>query len=972
VWAAADRIATKRKVGAPSSHSCRVSLVVLAWLLIPNVLQAQAGIGGSLIGVVTDSQGGRLPNAIIVATNPSFATRQTTTSDEEGNYHFRQLFPGTYTIAIELNGFAKAIEENVVVGQGTHLRLDVALIVGSINDEISVSGDAPMIDWRTSTQVVNISSELLRRLPMSSTAGWADFLTLVPGIATNQARLQTYFYQGASHASGGFFVDGADATSVLQGSTLYSQFARETFEDVQVKTSSIDASAPLGFGPIVDIVTRTGTNRWRGSFGITFQPKAWNGRNTPGGETLTVAVAQTDFAVGGPVSREQMWFFASGRLARNATGNSRAARQVTILQGLDSGFSPFDNVWRGQFGFAKIDRRLSTRHGVMASYSRDVVTMGGAQPNELERFRNLVAGGPGYFARVSSVWNSSVVSRMSLGYNGKRQVNDNLGSHLTGVNVHDSAFLAGGRLLGTGTIAVKDASPFPGIDFNVYMWTIAADLSYFRQTRLGSHEVNAGVYLQPRRHNKWTTHYNNEGFQLLEVRLKQPGDPRSGVVPFHKQVFDVAEATTLSVNSSDVAAYLQDVWRATSALTLTSGLRVDRVKRVDQIFGVVTQRSIEVAPRLGLVYMLTSDHHNAIRAHWSRVYDNLSINETTAGTNIVGSKDFYDVEGDGSFSTVFLNPARFERTSNLTIDLHGYHQGKIDEVTLGYRRQLPGQTMIDIGVARRAYRDRPAVVETNGIYTKGVFIGYQDETQNEIYRLTANQWNWPVSSSVQLQVTKRSATFQLIAAYTRQWAHLAGTWQPNDPASFLQPDSFPNRHGVGFVSGCTSGPCADSNSFAAIFGGNWRDHVASVGVSRVLQRGIAVATTYSFQTGPWSGPIVMRLDQEDLRGGPATVRLTNDRVVSNPLATSLRFAFPTRADGQLTLTGMHLWNIRVSRTFRRQRHEIETAADLYNVMNTGADQTFQPGANQRFSPFFAQGAARQFPRAVQVSCHVRF
>jgi outer membrane receptor for Fe3+-dicitrate len=131
-----------------------------------------------------------------------------------------------------------------------------------------------------------------------------------------------------------------------------------------------------------------------------------------------------------------------------------------------------------------------------------------------------------------------------------------------------------------------------------------------------------------------------------------------------------------------------------------------------------------------------------------------------------------------------------------------------------------------------------------------------------------------------------------------------------------------------------------------------------------------LATNYTLQSALWSGPIVTRLAAPDPRFGPATVTLSNGRVVSNPLATTIRFAYPTRDEGQFTLPAVQVWNARIGRDFRLGARRLETALDVFNVTNNEAFYLLENGAHQTFSPLFGQGRQRQTPRAAQIS--VRF
>jgi outer membrane receptor for Fe3+-dicitrate len=131
-----------------------------------------------------------------------------------------------------------------------------------------------------------------------------------------------------------------------------------------------------------------------------------------------------------------------------------------------------------------------------------------------------------------------------------------------------------------------------------------------------------------------------------------------------------------------------------------------------------------------------------------------------------------------------------------------------------------------------------------------------------------------------------------------------------------------------------------------------------------------LATNLSVQSGPYSGPVVTRLAAPDPRFGPPTVTLSNGRVVSNPLATTIRFAYPTRNDRQFALPWLHLWNVRIGRDFRFGVRRFEPAIEIFNLTNHDAFYLIEQGGSQMFSPLFGQGRQRQLPRSAQIS--VRF
>ena len=107
--------------------------------------------------------------------------------------------------------------------------------------------------------------------------------------------------------------------------------------------------------------------------------------------------------------------------------------------------------------------------------------------------------------------------------------------------------------------------------------------------------------------------------------------------------------------------------------------------------------------------------------------------------------------------------------------------------------------------------------------------------------------------------------------------------------------------------------------------------------------------------------------------GPATVTLSNGRVVSNPLATLNRFAFPTRDDGQFKLPALNVINLRVGRDFElTQDRRFQLAVDFFNVGNLARFQGFLSGANQLFNTNYGKGGSVQQPFSAQFSAQFFF
>jgi hypothetical protein len=902
----------------------------------------------------------------------------TATTDQAGVYRFGDLQPGTYTVIAELSGFARVARSPIVVRAGLALDVDVQLRVGGVDETVEVRQETPLLETEHAGQSVNISGEILRAIPLTERREWHGAFTLAPGVtyATFSANNPLFYVHGADATANVIQIDGADMTPAALSSITFVNLSTEAIDDIQIKTSGVDASAPLGLGGIVNIATASGTNRLTGTATLFVQPRQWNDSNNPGGTSSTVDQTQLDLSAGAPVVKDRLWAYLSYRYSDISTGISRSPEQLDALRNLVPGFVPLDTRIAPHFWFAKANARLSARHQVMGFYQYDVNPRRVADPIGFATTEEET-GGLGLSVRLSSIWLDRLTTRFGASYNDKRREIADPGIDLPLQRVYQSTLLSSGRLSGNGLLANR-GSPISAwtVDPNRKV-TLAFDATLIVPDILGEHQVQTGVYGQPLLRLGQESFFVNGGFVIEDVVLRRPGDYSAGTLPFHRQFVDERRFLSSLKEGHDYAFYVQDAWRPAERLTVNAGVRVDRVAWDDVIFDVDAQRSWQIGPRFGVNYAVTSDTRTVARAHWVRVHDQPAAMAPSVGSTSVALRDAYDLDLNGTFETEFVTPATFGLTRGRTIDT-GLHQPFIDEIGAGLTRQIRGSVSVGADFLRRKFLDRPTLVETNGRFEGSVFRGYVDESFNEMYTVTNNRWNSPVYMSLELTATKRTARVQGIASYLRNWRSFEGTWQPHDPASFIQPSAFANHRGIGSTTGALSAP-TDANSLSgtqmtqrSTASAQWQDHVVRVGVTCIAPWQILLASRYEFQSGAWSGPVVTRIAAPDSAFGPATVILSNGRSVSNPLATIIRFAYPTRGDGQLHTPAAHIWNIRVGRKFAWRRVQWDAAVDAFNVTNHDADLSFQSGANQTYNPLFGLTTARQLPRSAQMTLRASF
>ena len=219
-----------------------------------------------------------------------------------------------------------------------------------------------------------------------------------------------------------------------------------------------------------------------------------------------------------------------------------------------------------------------------------------------------------------------------------------------------------------------------------------------------------------------------------------------------------------------------------------------------------------------------------------------------------------------------------------------------------------------------------------------------------------------------------SNNFQVIASFTRQWQHLNGTWNPTDPARFVQPDAFENNRDLSqqlFGNGDDN----TLNGGGRESGAAYRPFSLRIGGQWSAPWRISVGGSYVIQAGGYVGPLLIQLPANDpqvTQFGPSTVRLANGTTQPNPLATRIRFQGPTRSDGQIRNEDVKYLQLKIGRVFRFGNQSIEPAANIFNMFNTGANSQWNTGANQLYSPNYLARFNRHPPRSLQLSLAFKF
>ena len=296
------------------------ALTVVTILVTASHVWAQGG-DGSLRGTVRDSQGGALPGVTVTATSDVLLSPRVTVTDTAGEYRLINLPPGTFTVTAQLSGFSVSRREGVLLRAGSNFQVDMTMELGALEESIIVSGDAPMLEVTKPSNVLTIDAEFQKEAPVVEGKFWSDFLMLTPGVISrphnDASGRQNYFGNAVEHRDAVTLMEGLYAGNYNDFNINRTGLSSEAIQDTEVKTGGIDAASPMGYGLVINMVSKSGGNDFHGTGVVSYQPFKWNANNVGSGSPATREVHQYDVSFGGPIKKDKTWFFGALRYTQN-------------------------------------------------------------------------------------------------------------------------------------------------------------------------------------------------------------------------------------------------------------------------------------------------------------------------------------------------------------------------------------------------------------------------------------------------------------------------------------------------------------------------------------------------------------------------------------------------------------------------------------------------------------------------------
>jgi hypothetical protein len=301
-------------------------LVALAAGLSTPEANAQV-LYGSLVGQVQDTQGASIPGAVVTIVNRDNGLTREGTTDEQGNYSLINVLAGPYDVKVTLTGFKEMQRENVPVSVGQVARVDVTLEVGALTETVTVESSSTLLQTDKADVSTELRSREIEALPTNQFRNYQALMNLVPGTAPARfqnaetdtpARSLAVNVNGQAINNNATRTDGATNVNIwLPSHNMYVSPA-ETVDSVNISTNNFDAEQGMAGGAAITVVTKSGTNQFRGSGFEFFNSDKLNATpyffgNDPNGKPDKLPIRRDIFGatIGGPIKRNHVFFFGS-------------------------------------------------------------------------------------------------------------------------------------------------------------------------------------------------------------------------------------------------------------------------------------------------------------------------------------------------------------------------------------------------------------------------------------------------------------------------------------------------------------------------------------------------------------------------------------------------------------------------------------------------------------------------------------
>jgi hypothetical protein len=295
--------------------------MLLCFLGMASTVAAQATTG-TILGSVRDEQGGFIPGATITIRNVQTNLVRTGVTDSEGKYRFPNLPVGDYEVTVELPGFSKYVRSGITLLLNQDAVVDASLKPAALEETLTVTADAPLLNTTSAEVGVRFDTRRVADLPVINSRDVFSLALSASGVSQLNSG-QSGFASGTNYSVNGmrtrsntFMIDGQDSNDPSISGRQQPINNTDIIQEVRLITNQFAAEFGRSAGSVMTVITKSGTNTFRGSAFVYHNNDVLNARSNldkAAGKTEAPWRLETQYGgtVGGPVFMDRTFFFGS-------------------------------------------------------------------------------------------------------------------------------------------------------------------------------------------------------------------------------------------------------------------------------------------------------------------------------------------------------------------------------------------------------------------------------------------------------------------------------------------------------------------------------------------------------------------------------------------------------------------------------------------------------------------------------------
>ncbi|MDQ2746002.1 MAG: TonB-dependent receptor [Acidobacteriota bacterium] len=543
--------------------------------------QSQATTG-NIEGRIVDTQGAAVPNVTVTATSQDNGLQKTAQSNNEGNFILPLLPPGIYKVeTTALQGFAASTYENIKVTVGAKATLEVALSVSGSVNVVDVNAEGQGVETTRTSISTTVEERRVINLPTNG-RNFLDFVTLTPGIVRDPTRAGDLAVGGQKGTLNSLQIDGTSSDNTFFGQSsgrigsgrAPSQFSIDTVKEFQVNQNGFSAEFGRAAGAVINVVTKSGTNRFTGSAFEYFRDESLNARNPilvaarrarPAGQ-----INQFGGTFGGPIRKDKVFFFGAYEGQRSKLPNPVVLNSLPFapasIQALLAPKAASYNIDRKQDTFlGKFDFNINESNQVWVRFNQQNFTGTNLENSGTLSAAEHTGNSNVKTSALTTQWTHTITPTFYNEFRFQYSRDREPGLANTDAPEVSATASAGGITDGNFSFGRNNFSPRE-TTVNRYQFIDNQTLL------IGNHTVKYGADLLFDRVFNFFPGLFAGSYTFTSYANLAAGTPSR-----YRQSFAGAGTTggTTKPNDSEYGFFVQDDWRVTPKLTLNLGLRYD-------------------------------------------------------------------------------------------------------------------------------------------------------------------------------------------------------------------------------------------------------------------------------------------------------------------------------------------------------------------------------------------------------------